>query len=82
MSQNLGTITILRNESAQLIRYELRAGKQRAKLEHAARQAILKGGLDINDVSEATGLKPSEIRTLLDRDPAIDEDLAELAGTR
>ncbi len=62
-----------------LIRHELRAGEQRAKLERAVVQAIRDYGVSVDEMSEASGLTPAEIRALLDT-PPVAMDLPALAG--
>lgn len=73
-------LKVLEDQRSALIRAEVLAGKQRARLENAARDAIVKMGRSIDDVSEATGLTPTELRVILDQ-PAPLDDLAVLAGT-
>jgi hypothetical protein len=67
------TLTIVRDQRHALIRDEVRAASQREQLERAVREAILSFGCGIDEVSEASGLRPSEIRTLLSA-PAPTED--------
>lgn len=63
-----------------LIRAEVRAGNERRQLERAAVDAVRKLGASVDEVSAATGLTPAEIRSLLDRTPSCDLELADLAG--
>jgi hypothetical protein len=72
-------LTILRNESTALIAIEVQMGAQRARLERAIRDSIVKGGLSIDAVSDATGVTPAEIRRILETPVAI-EDLDDLTG--
>ena len=65
MTLMIGIETVIRDQSAQLIRAELRSAEQRAKLEIAVRDAIVKLGCSIEDISEASGLTPAEIRRVL-----------------
>jgi hypothetical protein len=73
------TLDILRNESTALIHLEVRAGAQRSRLDLAMRDAIVKGGLSIDAVSEATGVAPKDIHRVLET-PAPIEDLDVLLG--
>ena len=76
------TRTVIRNESMQLIRAELRSAEQRAKLESAVRDAILKLGCTIDDISEASGLTLTEIKRIIADKRPPDSELAHLAGLR
>jgi len=83
MTLMIGIETVIRDQSAQLIRAELRSAEQRAKLEIAVRDAIVKLGCSIEDISEASGLTPAEIRRVLAAVPPMDgDDLAALSGVR
>lgn len=73
------TLDILRSESTALIHLEVRAGAQREHLNRAIRDSIVKAGYSIDAVSEATGVTPAEIRSILAK-PADIEDLDMLAG--
>lgn len=73
------TRDILRDQAHALISAEVLAGEQRAKLENAAREAVLKAGKSIDYVSEATGLTPAEIREICARPLPLD-DLVALSG--
>ena len=73
------TLIVVRDQSARLIRAEVLVGKQRNALERAVRDAVRHFGASINDVSEASGLTPAEIRRVLDETPALD-DLDVLSG--
>lgn len=64
-----------------LIRAELRAGTQRERLERAIVQAVRDCGVTVDEMSDASGLTPSEIRALL-AEPPVAMDLAALAGMR
>lgn len=74
------TLGIVALERDSLIRQEVKAMNQREKLELACRDAVLKLGHNIDEVSEASGLTSSEIRTLIDSPQAIVSDLKALAG--
>lgn len=74
------TLNVLRGEANGLIRDEIRAAEQRERLNRGVRDAILKLGVSINEVSAATGLTIEDIRTVIDQTPVIDDDLAVLAG--
>jgi predicted transposase YdaD len=75
--QNM-TRAVLETHRSALIRAEVLAGKQRAELERAARDAIVKLGLSIDEVSEATGLTPAELRQIASEPAEIGLDA--LAG--
>jgi len=79
MTVSIETLAIVRDQSAGLIRAEVRAAKQRERLYSAVCDSIRKLGLGIDEVSEASGLTPDEIRRVLDEPRAL-EDLAVLAG--
>jgi DNA-directed RNA polymerase specialized sigma24 family protein len=67
---DIDTLTVVRSESAALIRDEVRALNQRERLERAVTEAVTKLGVSIDDVSDASGLTPAEIRRLLARTDA------------
>jgi hypothetical protein len=66
----LDTLIVVRDQSARLIRAEVSTANQRAALERAVVESVRLLGVSIDDVSEASGLAPAEIRRLLDRTPA------------
>ena len=74
----LDDLIVLRDQASALIRAEVRAGEQRTQLERAVREAILKLGADINEVSAASGLPPADIRRICESAP--DLELDELTG--
>jgi hypothetical protein len=76
------TQDVIRAESVTLIRYEVLAAEQRARLEMAVRDAIVKLGCSVEDISEASGLTPTEIRRLLAAVPPMDEEIAVPTGSR
>ena len=83
MTLTIGIENVIRDQSAQLIRAELRSAEQRQMLERAVRDAIVKLGCSIEDISEASGLTPAEIRRVLATPLAMDDDdLARLTGVR
>jgi len=66
----LDTLIVVRDQSTRLIRAEVQSANQRASLERAVLEAVRLLGVSIDDVSEASGLTPAEIRRLLERTPA------------
>jgi len=82
MTLTIGIQAVIRNQSDQLIRAEIRSAEQRKLLEYAVREAITKLGCSIEDISEASGLTPDHIRRVLDAPLDLDDDLAHLAGVR
>ena len=74
------TLGIVALERDSLIRQEVKAMNQREKLELACRDAVLKLGHNVDEVSEASGLTTNEIRTLVDSSHARVDDLKALAG--
>ena len=83
MNDVLDTLTVVRSESAALIRDEVRAFNQRTRLESAVRDAVLKCGATVDEASAASGLTPAEVqRVLADMPPLSDGDLAALVGLR
>lgn len=77
---NAMTLKLVSLERDSLIRQEVRAAGQRGRLEKACIDAIVKLGHNIDDVSEASGLTPIEIRSLIEAPKAMMGDLAELSG--
>jgi hypothetical protein len=74
MTDALDTLTVVRSQSAALIRAEVRSAGQRARLERACSEAITRLGCGIDDVSEASGLTTDEIRRVIDqKEPSLDE---------
>lgn len=55
-------LNILTNEASALIREEVRAGKQRERLENAVYDSVNKYGRSVEAISDATGLTCAEIR--------------------
>lgn len=76
------TLTVIRQERSQLIRAEVRTAGQRARLERAVADAILKLGCTPDDISEASGLTLTEISRIVGNARTVDADLAHLAGLR
>lgn len=72
-------LIVVRDQSAALIREEVRSMRQRELLEKAVRDAVIKLGCSVDEVSDASGLTPSDIYEVLDSAPA-DDNLAALAG--
>ncbi len=73
------TLIVVRDQSERLIAAEIRSIEQRNALERAVREAITKLGYGIDEVSEASGLTPDEIRRVLSEVPEWDElDIAGL----
>ena len=66
-------LTILHNESCALITLEIKTDAQRLRLERAIRDSIVKAGLSIDAVSDATGMTPATIRAILARPADIEE---------
>jgi hypothetical protein len=67
---SLDNLIVVRDQSAALIRAEVRSMRQRELLERAVVESVRLLGVSVDDVSEASGLTPAEIRRLLDRTPA------------
>lgn len=80
MTTNDPTLTIVRNQSNVLISAEISAHNERILLERAVLDAIKKLGHNINAVSDASGLTPSEINKLLEAGPTLEDELAALVG--
>ena len=78
MTNVLDTLIVVRDQASALIRAEVRAGKQRAELERAVYDAINKLGKSIDDVSEASGLTPAEVRKIAAVPPEL--SIEQLAG--
>lgn len=74
----LEMVATMRDRSIQASIAEL---KQHDELTIALRTA-LRNGVDINDLSEASGLSVAEIRSRVERDLLLGEDMTQLAGTR
>jgi hypothetical protein len=73
-----GRRIILRNASNQLVKAEVEEMTKRARLERVIRQAH-HVGVPIDEISDATGLRPSEIERILVKDDP-DFELDELLG--
>lgn len=56
------TLTVVRSQSDALIRDEVRAMQARAQLEQACYEAITVLHCSVDEVSEASGLTPAELR--------------------
>ena len=59
------TLTVVRSQSDALIRDEVRAMRARASLERACYEAITMLGCSVDEVSEASGLTPAELRRVM-----------------
>lgn len=59
------TLTIVRSQTDALIRAEVRGMQARASLERACYEAITKLGCTIDEVSEASGLTPDQLRRIV-----------------
>jgi hypothetical protein len=59
------SLIVVRSQSAALIRAEVRGMQVRAALERACYEAITKLGCTIDEVSEASGLTPAELRRVM-----------------
>jgi hypothetical protein len=79
MNDTLDIRTVLTDQASALIRAELRAGNQRKSLESAVWSAINDLGRSADEVSEATGLTPAEVRRIAGA--ARDLDLDALVGS-
>jgi hypothetical protein len=59
------TLIVVRSQSDALIRAEVRGMKARADLERACYEAITRLGCTVDEVSEASGLTPAELRRIV-----------------
>ena len=59
------SLIVVRSQSDALIRAEVRGLKARASLERACFEAITLLGCTIDEVSEASGLTPDELRRIM-----------------
>ena len=59
------TLTVVRSQSDALIRAEVRGMKARADLERACYEAITVLGCTVDEVSDASGLTPAELRRIM-----------------
>lgn len=62
---------VLAGQRDALIRAEIHAGEHRAALEAAVIQAISDYKVSIDEASEASGLRPAEIRDLLAKSATV-----------
>lgn len=81
MTTIMSALDVLTSLTDTLIRAEVRAAGHRSALESGCVQAVRKLGFSVDEVSEASGLTPDEIRSLLDQPVPLDE-LATLDGSR
>ena len=58
------TLTVVRSQSGALIRDEVRALQSREQLERACYEAMSLLGCTIDEVSDASGLTPAELRRI------------------
>jgi hypothetical protein len=65
MLMHTDTLTILRRQSEELIRAEVRGMEAREQLERACFEAVTKLGCSVDEVSAASGLLPAEIRRII-----------------
>lgn len=72
MTTAIDNLIVVRDQASALIRSEVRAGNQRAALERAVFDAINKLGSSVNDVSEASGLTPAQIRKIAETPRDLD----------
>ena len=61
----LDTLIVVRSQSDALIRAEVRGLRARADLERACYEAITRLGCTVDEVSEASGLTPDELRRIV-----------------
>ena len=61
----LDTLIVVRSQSGTLIRDEVRAMRSRAQLERACYEAITVLGCTVDEVSDASGLTPAELRRIV-----------------
>lgn len=59
------TLIVVRSQSDALIRDEVRALRTRSQLEQACYEAITVLGCSVDEVSEASGLTPDELRRVM-----------------
>ena len=59
------TLAVVRDQSEALIRAEVRGMEAREQLERACFEAVRLLGCSVDEVSEASGLTPAEIRRIL-----------------
>lgn len=59
------TLTVVRSQSDALIRAEMRGLQARAQLERACYEAITVLRCTVDEVSEASGLTPDELRRIV-----------------
>lgn len=64
-AMTLDTLIVVRSQSDALIRAEVRGLKARADLERACYEAITRLGCTVDEVSEASGLTPRELRRII-----------------
>jgi len=64
-AMTLDTLIVVRSQSGTLIRDEVRAMRSRKQLERACYEAITVLGCTIDEVSDASGLTPAELRRIV-----------------
>lgn len=82
-STPVSRLAVIQDQASSLIRAEVLAASNRAKLEAAIHQAITKVGCTVDEVSAASGLAPSEIRRIVKNAPKLSDadELEALAGS-
>ena len=63
------TLAVVRSQSEDLIRAEVRGQEARKSLERACYEAVTLLGCTVDEVSAASGLRPSEIRRIIAQPP-------------
>jgi hypothetical protein len=61
----LDTLIVVRSQSAALIRAEVRGFQARTQLERACYEAVKVLGCTVDEVSDASGLTPAELRRIV-----------------
>lgn len=78
-TEDTSVLSEIRNASSEAIEASAVEIRKRARLETAIRVGA-KRGVDVDALSEASGLPPKSIHTILDRTIGASEDVAVLMG--
>jgi hypothetical protein len=65
MTTIINTLNVVRSQNVALIRAEIRGMQARESLERACYEAITRLGCTVDEVSEASGMTPDQLRAIV-----------------